>query len=306
VTLLRISSHVVLDALPDGVLVFDDGLRCVYANQRWREIAAGAAAAGEPYGEDDWTHPVYVGERKAVLAGCREALATGNETVAEFRIRLREGGTQWLLARFAPHAPDPDGRTGVIATISDITAFKDREKRLTHASERDPLTDALNRRPFLRELERYVGGAERYGWYGTLVLFDLDGLKEINDQRGHAEGDRLLRDFAGVLRGRTRVSDLAARVSGDEFAVLLPETSVGGAETVARAILDEFRATSNEGPRTASVGIARVIAGMSVEETWHAADAAMYAAKDSGLGAIGRSRPGTKPSDVFRHLHRPD
>jgi len=89
----------------------------------------------------------------------------------------------------------------------------------------DPLTGLFDRRSFSRLLDMAIARANRYGWKFTLVLVDLDSLKQINDTEGHAAGDAALRDLGERFRRVLRIGDDAARLGGDEFAVILPDTS---------------------------------------------------------------------------------
>jgi diguanylate cyclase (GGDEF)-like protein len=88
----------------------------------------------------------------------------------------------------------------------------------------DPLTGLYDRRSFDRLLEMAIARSNRYGWEFTLVFLDLDGLKAINDQHGHPAGDAALRDIAERFRRVLRAGDSAARIGGDEFAMILPNT----------------------------------------------------------------------------------
>jgi diguanylate cyclase (GGDEF)-like protein len=148
----------------------------------------------------------------------------------------------------------------------------------------DDLTGLANRRRFREELERLTAAAERHGTPLSLLLLDVDDFKKVNDRHGHAAGDEILREIAVALRRRIRASDLAARIGGDEFAVLLPHTSKVEAAFVARdliAYLEEGRATS--GPLRVSVGFASGTAAL--EGLFAAADRALYESKAKRLAA---------------------
>jgi diguanylate cyclase (GGDEF)-like protein len=113
-----------------------------------------------------------------------------------------------------------------------VVAYFDRAtSELAYRARHDALTDLLNHAAFTRELELELVRAKRYGSGVTLVFFDLDDFKELNDSHGHQAGDRALQQFARLLREQIRQSDLAGRMGGDEFAALLVESDRATGET---------------------------------------------------------------------------
>ena len=113
--------------------------------------------------------------------------------------------------------------------------FIDRRK-LKELSEKDALTGIYNRGKFDQELSRAINMAERYEYIFSLIMIDLDNLKTVNDQMGHQAGDKILKEFAGLVRSQLRASDLFARWGGDEFIVLLPYTDSEQAIAMAERI----------------------------------------------------------------------
>ena len=154
-------------------------------------------------------------------------------------------------------------------------------------AEHDPLTRLYNRRAFSDRLERESARAARYGSPMSLVLCDLNGFKALNDAHGHAAGDAALEQIGAVLRGGLRRVDAAYRIGGDEFALILPETSAEDAGGVAGRVSTAMTAafTGNMAVLGASFGVAVCPAdGTTPEALFRAADAAMYAAKRPGEG----------------------
>jgi len=170
--------------------------------------------------------------------------------------------------------------------VSGNRAALQRERAL---ARRDPLTRLDNGLAFRDRAGHELARSRRTGRPLVLAYLDLDGFKAVNDARGHAAGDDVLRTVAGEIRRRCRGTDTAARLAGDEFALLLPDTDAAGARTV----LEELRsavagAMKVRGhPVTASVGaICFARPPLAVEALLQSADALMYEAKRAGKDRV--------------------
>ncbi len=166
------------------------------------------------------------------------------------------------------------------------------EAELRYLADHDSLTGLVNRRRFRAELDQYVSFSARYGGQGAVMIIDIDGLKAVNDQLGHQPGDNLIRRLAGILRERVRETDIVARLSGDEFAVLVPQSDTAGAlqlgEELRSQVAESFPPSSETGTATISVGIA-MFGGKrdaNSEAILVAADQAMYRAKEEGRDRV--------------------
>jgi diguanylate cyclase (GGDEF)-like protein len=163
---------------------------------------------------------------------------------------------------------------------------------LEELSAHDPLTGLYNRRQLAEHLEATMGLHERHGTPAAIMLIDLDDFKEINDRYGHLAGDELLRRTARVTTATIRRSDVAFRYGGDEFLVLLPDTTLEAAEDLAerlvRRVMSFGRSDSGfEDAAGISVGVAAINDGISrSEDLLVAADRALYAAKQQGKGCV--------------------
>jgi diguanylate cyclase (GGDEF)-like protein len=152
----------------------------------------------------------------------------------------------------------------------------------------DALTQVYNRRYFNEALEREVNRSKRYGRLLSLVVFDLDHFKVINDAHGHLVGDNVLRSIASAVKPRLRREDILARTGGEEFAVLLPEIAVDGARITAEKIRSIVQSTpvphEPEAIRcTVSLGVATLgTDDQAPEELYKRADERMYEAKQAG------------------------
>jgi diguanylate cyclase (GGDEF)-like protein len=159
----------------------------------------------------------------------------------------------------------------------------------------DELTGLVNRRRFLAALQSEIGRAQRVGAPLSVILADLDDFKLINDRFGHHAGDEVLQAFADLVRAYGRDVDIAGRLGGEEFALLLPETDVAGAAAGAERLcrsLAQLRIWLGEGREvsvTASFGVAELGAGQSSNELLRAADTALYRAKEEGKNSVARA-----------------
>lgn len=159
----------------------------------------------------------------------------------------------------------------------------------------DWLTELPNRRSFEASGERMLAQARRFEHELSIVLLDLDRFKAVNDDFGHDAGDEVLRTVAQVITASLRGADLGARIGGEEFALVLPETDGDGAAVAAerlRGKLEEARYRGVPHPVTASFGVASFPGdGLDFVTLMGSADTALYAAKDAGRNAVRRAGP---------------
>jgi diguanylate cyclase (GGDEF)-like protein len=184
---------------------------------------------------------------------------------------------------------DPEDRK----VIDDALARAAKtEAQLRYIADHDSLTGLLDRRRFRSELDQYVSFSARYGGQGAVMVIDIDGLKAVNDAHGHHAGDQLIRRVAGIMRERVRATDIVARLSGDEFAVLMPQTDTTGAlhlgEDLRAQVAESVSPAPDEAAATISVGITMFGGerGIGAEAVLLAADQAMYRAKEDGRNQI--------------------
>ena len=168
----------------------------------------------------------------------------------------------------------------------------ERMQELQRQASLDSLTGLKNRRRFEEDLRVAMARGRREGTTGAVLMLDLDHFKQVNDSHGHLAGDRMIEEIAGVLRRRTRESDVLARIGGDEFAIVLPRCTLAEARVVAESIAESIGAHRSTDPElepiTASVGVAMFgdDPRTSIESVISEADTAMYAAKDGGRDGV--------------------
>lgn len=197
--------------------------------------------------------------------------------------------TSWLWLSFDLAVP--------LLVLRALRAVDERDAalaRLAEAAVTDPLTGLANRRGFTERAAQAVQACRERGAPVSVVLFDVDRFKAVNDTHGHAAGDAVLKGLARVLRGGVRAEDVAGRLGGEEFAVLCP----GMTPEAARALAERLRSALREGVAhpdggtavvTASAGIAALpplAPEVAVERALAAADEALYAAKAAGRDRV--------------------
>lgn len=167
--------------------------------------------------------------------------------------------------------------------------LQQREAQIVASSLTDPLTGVGNRRYLEQALVAEISRASRTGTRLCAIMADLDHFKGVNDTYGHAAGDRVLAAFGDLLRQHTRVIDTAARFGGEEFIVLLPNTDLEDAISIANRIRESLAACPIEplpDPVTASFGVAEMAPDESGSGLLRRADAALYKAKHSGRNRV--------------------
>jgi diguanylate cyclase len=179
------------------------------------------------------------------------------------------------------------------ASTEEVNALTQSLQRARSEALRDPLTDLRNRRGFeqsAEDLRLQRGSFENI----ALLMIDIDHFKAVNDTHGHVLGDKVLRAVAHVLKSNIKGRDVAARVGGEEFAVLLPDTSVAGAVSLGKQIcalvshgrIKRAAGDGTIGQVTLSIGVAVARDGESLESLMERADMALYGAKRAGRARV--------------------
>ena len=201
---------------------------------------------------------------------------------------LRPVGTLSLFWRAADHEPSSEEIDQAEHLAASCISAVENARRYGEArklAETDALTGLFNQRFFQETLRREVTRAHRYQRKLTLIVFDLDDFKSINDQVGHLAGDRVLAQAADRLREAVRSVDVASRIGGDEFAVIMPESSADDGEQLFRRVHNSMRGTAlgpDEQRLRLSGGIAELLHGDTPASLFERADAALYRAKELG------------------------
>ncbi len=244
-------------------------------------------AIGQPIALIEPAH--RAGEQQKIL----QTLLSG-ESIDNFETEgMRKDGTVIAVSLTVSPVTDANGRIVSTAIIARDTTERVRyEERLRHMADHDQLTGLLNRRRFDEQLKRELARAGRYAAHSAVLSIDIDNFKGINDSAGHAAGDAVLVQVAGVLSSRFRSTDVVARLGGDEFAVLLSAVGVDEARAAAEDLLSEIRnSPASYGGRpfriSASIGVTAFESDdATAGEVLVNADLAMYAAKTGGRDRV--------------------
>ena len=198
----------------------------------------------------------------------------------------------WFEGRIQALDFQVDGEDAVIWVASNITRRHQLEQELRERCERDPLTQLYNRRKLLQLLTENLARFQRYQTPTSILVFDLDNLKKLNDSSGHLMGDKAITTLADICQANLRAQDSASRYGGDEFVILMPHTTTEQAQPIAERLRSEcFR-------RLRALGIAEECASISgglsefqcgdtnIDAVISRADGALYQAKAQGRNRI--------------------
>ena len=291
-TLGRLGAGVIAH-LEDGVVIIDGGHTIVYYNEAAQRIFGFSPeeALGQPLDIliperfhvqhdaqiDDFgktaTAARHMGQRARQIYGRRQ---DGSEFVSSVEIiKLGSGKSRYYAA-----------------IVRDISENKKTEEELLRLAATDPLTGAFNRREFTALADREALRAQRYHHALSIMMFDLDHFKKLNDTYGHAAGDKALQRFTTLCCNALRNVDIFGRWGGEEFVALLPETPADGAATIAERLRKQVSETvlNFNGHKinfTVSIGIAQYRDGENaIDAPLSRADSAIYDAKKAGRNRI--------------------
>lgn len=235
-----------------------------------------------------WKSIIYEQDREKVCMAMHNSIVHRTEYEVEYRVVAANREIVWINERVT-FVNGHDGENALLrGLILDVRERKRIEEQLTFLATHDKLTGLANRNLLESRLSYAIDHADRTSAYPAILLLDLDDFKNVNDSMGHEHGDRLLQEVAKRIMNSVRGEDLTARLGGDEFCILLES----GYEdyfpaTIAERCLNALKTPIRFGARElyprASIGIARYPQdGKTAQILLRSADAAMYAAKDTG------------------------
>src|SRR5258708_3294044 len=273
--------------VPAMTAYWDENRRCHFASKAFAEFYG--LAVEDLIGKDirDVLSDAVYGE----VEGYFVQVLQGHPVHYQRTDTTQAGESRYLEVKLLPHVGEEGKVMGWFAVTTDITQHKLAEERIQRVAHHDSLTGLPNRLLFDDRLKQAISLAKRNARQFALLYLDLDKFKPVNDTLGHNAGDELLKAVATRIRGQVRESDTVARVGGDEFTLILPDTGREEAVMVARKIIAALATPFQLGTRKQSVDIGASI-GIAVypadardaDALVKAADAAMYNAKQARNG----------------------
>lgn len=282
-------NETVLNSLSAHVAILAPDATIIATNKAWQEFAQVNGYKGPP----EMSGISYFDACKTEESGVGNAVIGGITSVImgvipEFQIDYpcnSDTEERWFTMKVV-RLQSKDG--SVLVSHENVTRIKQAEEKAQQAAHTDALTGIPNRRRFFEQGERQVALARRHDRFLSLILIDCDFFKRINDTYGHDAGDTVLKALARELSKNVRRTDLVARVGGEEFTVLLPETSLSGALQVAELIRSAIEklvipVRNSVLHVTVSLGVTSLTVDMSdLSALMHEADDLLYKAKNSG------------------------
>jgi len=289
-------SHV-LNVTGEGVWDWDLKTNRLQHNQRWYELL-GYDKSDLSSTVADFDRCLFDEDRENIQAAVNRCLQGHGPYRHEHRMKRKDGTVIWALDRGDVVERDEQGRPlRMVGSFTDVSERRQAEAETQRLAFFDPLTGLPNRRRMLDRLQQAIDTSQQTARHGALLFIDLDNFKDLNDSKGHAAGDALLKLVGQRLRNCLRQVDTAARIGGDEFVAILenlgadPAQAAAQIEVIATKVLRHIGrpyeiegATCNSTP---SIGIALFGApNDTADELLKRADFAMYQAKNAGRNTL--------------------
>ena len=278
--------QVLLAAAPVGVIELDDAGRCRYINGNGCALTGCTPEQAHGLSVLDFVHP----DDRAYVEFVWDVNRQSTEVKwLEFRM---DRTSQRCVAHWINLSHSRQSMDGTIMVLTNATARSQQDERLWTLAHHDALTELPNRNLFRDRMRQALLHARRNESGVALLWIDLDGFKAVNDTLGHAAGDELLRQVAQRLKNRTRASDTVARMGGDEFAVVMPDTvgvasAVHTASELVASLTEPFDLPQGAARISGSIGVALYpLHAATAEMLTQHADLALYAAKRAGKNQV--------------------
>ncbi len=272
----------------DAIIMLDNDEKVTY----WNKSAENIFGYLREDVEGKNIHNLIIPERyrKKHLEGFEKFKATGTGNIIRKAVEveaIRKDGSE-IPIELSLSAVMINGKWNAVGIIRDITVRKQQEEEIKQLAETDFLTNIYNRRIFLRFLEAEIYKAKRYSREFSLIMFDIDHFKAVNDTHGHDAGDYVLKTTVDVIKRNIRVSDIVARYGGEEFIIIQPETTIEGAKVSAEKIRTLIEQNNFDKVKriTISIGVTMFKENDTVNSIVKRVDEALYKAKNNGRNRV--------------------
>lgn len=272
-----------------GILVVDENRQIVMSNKRFCEIIG--YVKEELLGQN----AQIIHENQTSYEMFKESFLNAQKShnyKIEFRLKRKDNEYIWCEFLGSP-IELADQYMGVVWSVLDITKQKQLQNKLEEQAITDFLTGLFNRRYFTSRLKEQIFLVQRnHESKIALIMFDLDHFKRVNDNFGHLAGDTIIKEFVAIINKNLRKTDIAGRIGGEEFAIILPDTSIENALTLATRIKEEVAAQMIQYDNkyitfTVSIGVTMLAHDdLDTDMAFVRADTALYAAKEKGRNRI--------------------
>lgn len=276
----------------------------VYANHGWTDITGYTVAQLKKEKGANPQALLFEGDREDADSQYMRQMRRSGKYELLYRITHRNGEIRWVIDKGVSDTL-PDGIIQNKSTITEVTALKEREERMTLLAQTDQLTELYNKATFALLVQAAL--KRRNKCQHALIMLDIDGFKLVNDNYGHAFGDKVLAAVAARLKNTFRSSDILGRIGGDEFMVLM--TDICGEQVAlkkTRELCANIRGIKIPGSEniciTVSIGIALFPGPKSYKEMFSHVDDALYRAKGNGKDqcVLANAQPAVSEASIYK------
>lgn len=275
--------ELILATLPGGIMggYLEEGFPLYTINEKMLEILGYSYRELVELFDEKMVNIVHPDDRERVEESILAQMSEKNEYEAEYRV-IGKGDRLIWVNDIGKKIFTYDGREAMISIITDISERVERERKLKKEAERDPLTKLYNRKSAMRKIQEELQKKDG----GCLFICDVDNFKNINDTRGHAAGDAVLRQLAAIMKEQAKEISIIARLGGDEYILFFPENvqreeAIGIVRTIQKRFLTYIREFCPELKVSLSAGGTQRTQKEDINQLYDQADLALYQAKQN-------------------------
>lgn len=282
--------HSMADSAPAMIWIAGPDQQALWFNRTW--LAFTGKKLEEELGEG-WTEHLHPEDRQRIMLEYRRNFDARTAFQLVYRLQRQDGEYRWINDTGTPRVDGKGGFCGFIGLGMDITEQRAMQQELERQARFDYLTGLPNRRHFLEQAEMELARTHRYNSGMSMLMLDIDFFKSVNDNFGHKSGDLVLQQVSHACQETLREIDIPARLGGEEFAILLPETDLAHAFEVAerlRHMIASMQIALPDGQHvqiTISIGVSTYQdENTSIDSMLNLADQALYQAKHQGRNRV--------------------